>query len=184
MGRRREAWKDLARAGFAASFCLTGGREAMAQATPSASFPATATIVSGCEIDGALAVGSQSVGQIGILAYGTHSALSTETLSANLVQNAGLAMRCTPGVTLTMTISGGLYADATRAMRASGNTARIGYRLYRDAGFTQEMLADQPATMSFGSADPITLPIFGRLTLPGALPAGVYADTVLVTLNW
>jgi len=30
----------------------------------------------------------------------------------------------------------------------------------------------------------VRLPIFGRLTLAGVRPAGVYADTLTVTLSW
>ncbi|HEY0271501.1 MAG TPA: spore coat U domain-containing protein [Sphingomonas sp.] len=168
----------------AAAICCAIGNGAAAGAAPSASFQATATIVSGCEVDGALPGGGQTIGQIGTLDFGVHSALSTDTITASLAQNAGLLLVCTPGVALTMNVDAGLHGGATRAMQAPGNASRLSYHLYRDAAFAQELLANQPIPVSFVSATPIALPIFGRLTLPGNLPPGTYGDTVLVTLNW
>lgn len=119
-----------------------------------------------------------------MLDFGTHPALSTETITASLAQTGGLVLRCTPGVTLTMSIDAGQHGGATRAMQAPGNTSLLSYRLYRDAAFGQEVLVNQMVPVSFSSGAPILLPIFGRLTLPGNLPSGTYGDTVLVTLNW
>lgn len=155
-----------------------------ARAETSASFDLSATIVEGCEVNATLPADGQDVGQIGTIDFGSHSALSTATLTAGLVQNGGLHLSCTPSVSLSMSVNGGLHADGSRNLQRSGNTDRIAYRLYGDAAFTQELLANQPVPISFSDPEAITLPVYGRLTLPGTRPPGVYNDTVMVTLSW
>lgn len=144
----------------------------------------TASVVDGCEINGALPANGQAVGEIGVLDFGSHSALAIETVTASLTSAAGLMLQCTPGVTLTMSTDGGLHDDGTRNLQDTAGTSRLPYRLYQDAGFSQEMLAGQASAVSFTAGEPVALLIYGRLSLTGTLPPGTYDDTVVVTLNW
>lgn len=137
----------------------------------------------GCEINGSPPTAGQNIGQMGSLDFGEHSALETGAVSASLTQNAGLALRCTPSVTLTMTLGAGLHAENSRNLQAPGG-GRIAYDLYNDPGFTQQLGVDQPVPISFADPDVITLPIYGRLALAPGNPPGTYTDTVIVTLAW
>lgn len=171
--------------GRTGSLCLALGlliSEARAETT--ASFQLSATVVEGCEINAALPANGQDIGQIGTIDFGSHSALSTETITAALVRNAGISLSCTPSVSLSMTLDGGLHADAARNLQHVGGPERIAYRLYGDASFTQELTANQPTPISFSNPEAIALPIYGQLTLPGDKPPGVYSDTVMLTLTW
>lgn len=183
MRRQVENWTGLI--GRIGGVCLAPCLQMpVAAADTMATFDLAATIVEGCEINATLPVDGQDVGQIGTLDFGSHSALSTETVTAALVQNAGLTLSCTSSVSLSMSLDGGLHADGSRNLQRSGDTDRIAYRLYGDSSFTQELLADQPVSISFGDPEAITLPVYGRLTLPGNSPPGIYSDTVMVTLSW
>lgn len=165
-----------------AGVALTG-TPALAQ-TFSTTFTADASIVAGCELSTSLVTTTKDVGQFGSLSFGTHSSLSTDTVTASLAQNSGILLHCSSGVTLSMQISAGQHFTATRGLVRPGNPARIPYRLYRDAGFSQELAVNDPVAISFTSGAPVALPILGRLTLTGDVPAGTYQDTVTVTLSW
>lgn len=155
-----------------------------AQAETSASFGVSAQVVSGCEINSVLATNGQSLGQIGTLDFGTHPALETGVVTTSLTPNAGLVLRCTPGVSLQMSSDGGTHNDGVRNLQKTGGAQKQPYRLYRDLARTQEWLAGQAVPVSFTAGADISLPIYAALALGGTLPPGTYTDTVVVTLNW
>lgn len=163
---------------------LAAGPSSISHAATSTSFQASATIVSGCEINGSLPTPGQAIGQIGTLNFGVHSALDTGPVTAALAQNAGLTIACTPAVSLMMSIGGGLHSATTRNLQATGSSARLSYRLYRDPGFSQELLINQAVAVTFADPSHVALPIYGRLTLPGNAVPDTFEDTVVVTLTW
>lgn len=175
--RRRLAW--LAPAGL----CAAAGA---AQAQTSESFQVSATVEAGCSIDG---VGtSGDAGAMGLLDFGQDSALSTATHSASLSAGQTITLRCTPGVDLSMTIDGGANAaGGVRNLQLGPDTAsRLQYRLYADAGFSDEIgiNASRSVAVTVANANDVRLPVFARLVLPGDRAAGAYADTLLVALEW
>jgi spore coat protein U-like protein len=164
--------------------CLATLMPTVSQANTSASFQASANIVSGCEVGGTLVTATTTIGQIGTLNYGTRPTLTNGTVTASMVQNPSLQLICTPDVALTMTVDGGLHSATTRNLQASQTVTRLAYRLYRDVALATELVINQPVSISFTGGTAITLPIFGRVTLPGNSLADTYTDTVVVTLNW
>lgn len=157
---------------------------APAAAETSASFEVRARIVPGCEVNGSGVAAGTSLGQFGTLDFGTHSALSGDVVTAALLSTGGLGLRCTPGVSLTMRIDGGLHADATRNLAPAGGGAELPYRLYADAAYSSEIGINQPRALSFGEHADVALALHARLVLPGNVPADSYADTLTVTLSW
>lgn len=156
---------------------------APAGAQTSASFQVSATVVPGCEINGSPPTPGQSVGQAGVLDFGTHSALETGAVSVSLAQNAGLTFRCTPSVTLTMAVGSGLHAGTSRNVQEPGGR-RIAYSLFRDPAFTQQLAVNEAVPVSFSGSGAIALPVYGRLNLGAGNWPGTYTDTVVVTLTW
>lgn len=152
-------------------------------ATPTASFEVAATIVSGCEINGAAADGGD-LGRYGTVDFGTHSALKAETVTATVTPEASVTLACTPGVSLTVSLDGGLHGDGSRNMKAAGGNALQPYKLFSDAGHTQEYGVGQSHSFEVASSQAIALPIYGRTDLGGQNPPDVYSDTVVVTLSW
>ncbi len=169
-----------------AAACLALGLFAPAAATAqtTASFQVSAAIVPGCEVNGATPAAGASVGQIGTLDFGTHSALATGQVTATMVRSAGFTLACTPSVALAMTLDGGLHAAGGRNLQAQGGPERIAYRLYSDAAFSQELLTGQAVPLAFSTPSSVALPVYARLTLPGNARPAVYSDTVVVTLAW
>jgi spore coat protein U-like protein len=162
----------------------SAGDEARAELT--ASFQVSATLVSGCAVDGLGMAGD--AGTLGQLDFGQAMALATTVHSANLTLSQTIVLRCTPGTALTMTVGAGQhFASGSRHLQLGVSDAdRLQYRLYRDAGFTQEIGVDQAQSISIssGNMNDVQLPLHGRLILPGERVPGTYTDTLLVTLDW
>lgn len=175
-----------AQAAFLALVASGGGLPSPALADTSASFEVAATIVSGCLVDGL--GGSGHAGTIGTLDFGSDFSFSTATHSASLGASQAIRLRCTPGVTLTMSVDGGRHAAlGTRHLQLGTDSgARVAYALCRDAGCGQPIAISGSASVAVTGADSedVRLPLHAALTLPGALPPGVYDDTLTVTLTW
>lgn len=157
---------------------------AMAETT--AEFDVTARIVPGCLVDGI--GGNGHAGAIGMLDFGSDSTFSTATHGAAMTASQAIRLRCTPGVTLTMSVDGGSHADlGSRHLRhETDGAARIAYSVCRDAGCSQPIAIGGSAAVAVTGAnsEDVRLPLYASLTLPGALPPGTYADTLTVTLSW
>lgn len=169
--------------GVAIAVALLWGGSAFAQ-TPSAGFTASATIVTGCELNNVLqAPGVTNIGAFGQLSFGTHSSLTTGDRTAAYVAQANLTFRCSAGVTLSMTLGTGGNFAVSRGMKAGAAPTVVRYRLYSDPGLSQELIS-QTVPVAFTSGSPISLPIYGKATLSGTAPPGAYVDTITVTLVW
>ncbi|MFQ6350506.1 Csu type fimbrial protein [Pseudomonas sp. R11F] len=164
------------RVGWAALLvCLGWGMPVSLLAVTSQSFQVSATITPGC-----LVVGGGT--NYGSLAFGTYSALATSTASVALT--GGVTLQCTPGVALNMSVDGGLYNASGRRMQLNSGTAQVAYQLFRDAAFSQSLGISQSVSVTYSNANNITLPIYGRVQLPGNQPGGTYSDTLQVQLSW
>lgn len=148
------------------------------------SFEVAATISNGCLVEGP---GAGS-GAFGHLDFGTVSAFSSGMRTASLSSNQTITLRCTPQTDLHMSVDAGAHAaSGARYLQRGTDTAnRIGYTLCSDAGCTQAIAVGASIGITVDAANhaDVRLPIFGRLTLAGVRPAGIYADTLTVTLSW
>ncbi|WP_372372737.1 spore coat U domain-containing protein [Vreelandella venusta] len=157
----------------------------LAQASPTATFMVSATITPGCLINNDVPPEGTQVGVLGSLAFGTASALSQEIRNVALLASGSLTLSCTPGITLNMRIDGGLQPDSDRQLKRENGSETLAYQLYQDATSQNAIGIDQPITLdTTTSPNDITLPIWGRLTLPGNRPAGSYRDELVLTLEW
>ena len=163
-----------------------GGLLSSAHAETTAQFDVTARIEPGCLVDGLGSTGH--AGTIGTLDFGRDSSLSTASHSATTTATQAIRLRCTPGVNLMMSIDGGTHAAAglRHLQRGTDPAARITYTLCRDAACSQPIAIGGTAAVAVNAANSldVRLPIHGRLTLPGGLVPGTYADTLTVTLTW
>ncbi|WP_110685159.1 Csu type fimbrial protein [Salinicola aestuarinus] len=149
--------------------------------TPQQRFQVAARVTEGCLVGG----GGGGAAEFGRLDFGTVSALSGAVLTSALVQTASLSLECTPGLSLTMRVDGGLNAEGgTRHLARSGGE-RLAYTLFTDAGLARSLSVDQPVSFALGAASSrVTLPLFARLALPESAAAGTYTDRLTVTLEW
>lgn len=157
-----------------------------AQSAPQASFQIAATISEGCLVNDTLPDAGSDLGTLGRLDFGTASSLSQATHTASLVSFSGVTLSCTPGLALNMRIDGGLHAaGGTRHLAHNASGATLAYTLFTDAGYQQAIGIDVPVGIdTFTEPNDISLPIHGRLTLPGGRPPGGYTDRLTVTLEW
>ena len=150
--------------------CTISGAVSAAQ---TATLQVSAGIVAGCVV-------SSSGGLYGNLNFGTYPSLSTAPVSVGLT--GGVTLQCTPGVTVSMTVDGGLHNASGRRLQIASGTAQIAYQLFQDSAHSQSLGIAQTVNVPYTNANAITLPIFGYLLLPGNQPAGTYSDTLQVQL--
>ncbi|MFK3773700.1 spore coat U domain-containing protein [Pseudomonas sp. NPDC089406] len=147
------------------------------QAVTTSTFQVSATIAAGCLVVG-------GVTAYGVLDFGTRSALATGLVGTSL-GGTTVTFQCTPGVGLSMSLDGGQNsASGTRNLKRSGGTQLLAYQLYSDAAYSQVLGIGSSVTVSYSDPTAIKLPVYGRTTLPGNLPAGTYTDVVQVTVTW
>jgi len=144
-------------------------------AVTSQTFQVSATIAAGCLVVG-------GVSNYGSLVFGSYSSLSTSTVSVAL--SGSVTLQCTPGVTLNMSVDGGLHNNSGRHMQLNSGSAQVAYQLFRDAGLSQSLGISQSVSVAYSNANNITLPIYGRVQLPGNQPGGTYSDVLQVQLSW
>lgn len=145
---------------------------------PTQTFQVSASIVAGCVISGT------NTGVFGTLNFGSHSGVESGGASASFVQSTTLNLACTPGTTLSMSINGGSNYTTSRNLKLANFSNTVPYTLYTNASHTTAIPVNQPVALSYSNSNNITLPIYGLLQLPGATRAGVYTDTLTVTLSW
>lgn len=153
------------------------------RAEMSAEFQVSAQIESGCLINDS-DPGNTDIGMLGTLDFGQHSTLSTATVQAGLIRNAGIVLSCTPGTTLVMQVDGGEHFNGTRRMRRDAS-ALLPYRIFRQPDCVDEIpVGSDVAIDTTTSPDDIVIPIHGCVVLPGVAADGTYQDTLVVTLAW
>lgn len=145
-----------------------------------AGFRVSASVTRGCLVNQAAAGNGDDFGR---LDFGRHATGTSGRVSARLLPNDAITLDCTPGVDLRMTVDGGRHFDGGRRHLGSGQ-ARLAYRLYRDAGFSQEIPVGTSVPVDHSAAGAIRLPINAILHLSGSQAAGRYQDVLTVTLSW
>lgn len=151
--------------------CMPVAGAALAQ-TATGDLSVQITITGGCVLD-----------TVTNINFGTHSILNDK------IEGSGsISVLCTTGEPYFITLGAGIAPGATvndrRMTSQSGDT--IQYQLYQDAprtkiwGVTQNVNA--VAGTGTGSAE--TIPIYGLVPSQTTPRAGVYTDTVTVTLNY
>ncbi|KRC29276.1 hypothetical protein ASE28_20450 [Acidovorax sp. Root219] len=158
---------------------------AMAATAPtSPSFAVNASVVSGCIVSGN---SSQVTGvPFGSVNFGTHSAVSTGTVTAMASNDMGMQAQlvCTAGTAAQVSVNGGLNLQGAQRRLSNGAGQFIPYTLSLVAGTVTALAPNVAVGITMGTT-PTALPIRGNLVLPGsAAMAGTYVDTVQVTVTW
>lgn len=144
-------------------------------------------ISAACQISNTPA-GEPVGGGLGVLDFGSQGPSWNQPISANLDESAGsgtLQVSCNPSVrAFTVSINGGSNnVDGVR--RLSNGSELIPYELSADPKGTARYDIGQQRNFSISSAAKIPIPIYGAVVAhPKALPAGIYRDTLMVTLDW
>ncbi|WPB56885.1 spore coat protein U domain-containing protein [Xylophilus sp. GOD-11R] len=157
---------------------------------PAATIPTSPTFSVGATVqNGCLVVGNpgQTTGLVfGQIGFGAFSALSAGLQTAALGPSGGsqALLQCTAGTTVQLSIDGGLHAVGLQRRLANGNGFFVPYALTLTNIGNLPVLPNVPVGIALG-ATPQALPLQGTVLLPGlGLAAGIYTDTVQVTVSW
>ncbi|SDS98311.1 Spore coat protein U (SCPU) domain-containing protein [Pseudomonas asplenii] len=136
-----------------------------------------------CEVSSAGAAMSGSLGQ---LHFGNQGPTWTGPINAN-IQNSGSTVHVTCNASVngfTVTIDGGVNGDGSTRRLSNGNRS-IAYRLTVDAEGKDSYGVGEQRNFAVSSDIRNPIPVFGVVVAnTNALPAGVYRDTLTVTLDW
>ncbi|MCO7569324.1 spore coat U domain-containing protein [Pseudomonas chlororaphis] len=158
------------------------------QAAISGQIQARLVILASCQVSSA---GSDPaagpVSDLGLLDFGRQGPTWVNPIKASLADSAAgrLQVACNPSVTgFTVTINGGLNGDGT-TRRLSNGRQTIPYRLFVDASGSNSYSIGQQRNFAVSSGRRIPIPVFGSVVAnTRAVPAGVYTDTLTITLDW
>ncbi|WCM54105.1 spore coat U domain-containing protein [Pseudomonas sp. WJP1] len=158
----------------------------VAQAAVSGQIQARLTLIAGCEVtNGGNSDGP--AGDFGTLDFGQQGPTWSTPIKASISDEASgkLNVACNPSVTgFTVTIDGGTHGDGT-TRRLSNGRQTIAYQLFLDASGNRSYSIGQQHNFAVTSGAQIPIPVFGSVVAnTRALPAGVYSDTLTVTLDW
>jgi len=158
----------------------------VAPAAVSGQIVARLTLIAGCEVTNASSPASP-VGGLGSLDFGQQGPTWDAPIKASLSEagSGQLNVACNPSVTgFTVTIDGGTHGDGT-TRRLSNGRQTLPYQLFLDASGSQSYSIGQQHNFAVTSGAQIPIPVFGSVVAnTRAVPAGVYTDTLTVTLDW
>lgn len=197
MGTREpQRWIDRRLAGLALAACLVTGPATAG--SMGGTLQSQMQLTAGCMVAGS-AANSAGV-DFGTLDFGTRPGTFMGIVTATPSGGGGVSgptqLVCSPEVLgISIQVGPGSYAGqgagigtGSRAMRNGSTAAYIPYELYRDAGRTQPYPAGSAITGIHVPANgaAFALPIHGQVNKsnPTALPAGMYTDTLQVTVAY
>ncbi|WP_347901093.1 spore coat U domain-containing protein [Pseudomonas purpurea] len=159
-----------------------------AYAVISGQIHARLVIIAGCEVrKGDGADPDSPARDVGRLDFGEQGPTWLHPLNANLSSagNGKLEVACNTSVTgFTVAIDGGANGDGT-TRRLSNGRQTIPYRLFLDAAGSDSYSIGQTRNFAVTSGAQVPIPVFGSVVAnTHAIPAGIYTDTLTVTLNW
>ncbi|ODS52699.1 MAG: hypothetical protein ABS36_16815 [Acidobacteria bacterium SCN 69-37] len=148
------------------------------------SFAVSAELVAGCVVGGTHQTSSLA---FGTLDFGVQSATDATPAHATAagVPFGGLDLQCTPGLALTVAVDAGRHASSGTRRLSTVNGDTVPYVLYADAGRQQPISIDGRVDVTIPAGGVLDLPIHAVAYPAGAgQPAGVYGDTLAVTVSW
>ncbi|AMY04315.1 spore coat U domain-containing protein [Mesorhizobium sp. M7A.F.Ca.CA.001.09.2.1] len=113
---------------------------------------------------------------------------SKGVIDANADQTSTIGVQCTSGQTYNVGLSAGAGAGATVAVRkmTGPGAATVNYMLYRDTGRTQPwgITVGTDTVAGTGNGNVQNLTVYGRVPPQTTPAAGVYTDTVAITVTY
>lgn len=153
----------------------------------SQSFELRAQVVPGC----LLGTGSSDVTSFGSISFGQISTLNSNLDVVSTPGSGSIIVQCSPGTNFTLALNAGNHASSVGSGRfMAKDSERLRYQLYQDAGYSVVWGNGSNGGASISTTFPasgnsLTYPVYARLFSVSPMPsAGVYTDTVTVTLSY
>ena len=171
--------------GLLSAIVLT--QPASAAGTLSGQISVQVTLGSGCSVSN---VRNGENNRWGTINFGSYGDLAN-SIDASVTGSGGgnaLTVTCTEDLDSTLTLDGGQYGDAAlRYMKNATGNQQIAYRLYADAGRSQEILPGGTIAI-VGTGNPQAIPVFARIRPEAqrvnSQTAYGYDDLVTATFTW
>jgi spore coat protein U-like protein len=152
-----------------AAAVMASSAPVLASSTATGALINTATVLSACAV-----VGST-------IAFGNYT-------STQIDQTGNIAVVCTNGTSYTIGLDAGAGTGATTSVRKLSGTlgGTLNYALYRDSGRTNNWGSTIGTDTQAGTGNGLiqNLTVYGRIASAQTPLAGVYTDTVTVTLTY
>ena len=165
---------------YATSVQISYTSASSAQALPSCSglsgttvtdqISAPATVKNGCELV-----------NVDDMAFGNKSPVQGSQLQADAT--ASIAIQCPTGTSYALSIGEGLHPDGSQRQLCN-NGECLRYALYQDAAHTAIWSPDSPQKQYASGGQPQQVVVYGHVPAQQWPSAGVYTDTVVVTLSY
>ncbi|ROL65995.1 spore coat protein [Pseudomonas chlororaphis] len=158
-----------------------------AQAAVDGQIQARLVITASCQVTSGDNASGSPITDLGMLNFGQQGPTWVNPINANLSSGSEsqVQVACNSSVTgFTVTINGGLNGDGT-TRRLSNGRQTIPYHLFVDASGSDSYSIGQQRNFAVSSGRRIPIPVFGSVVAnTRAIPAGVYTDTLTITLDW
>lgn len=159
--------------GFAVCAYAAGVTAVYAQ-TPTASLGVRAYVPPAC---------ATSTLDYGVLDFGSHGSLNN-LIYATSAEGAGtIRVTCVEGLSYSIELDAGLYADGEQRYMRSAPAQRVRYQLFSNPQLTDAWQPNVPLYL-VGTGLAQQIPLYGRVPEQATPLAGVYRDTISVTVKW
>ena len=167
----------------ASALWVTGAQAAMLNGQ----IQARLVIMASCQVSsGAGAADENRLDHLGTLSFGSRGPTWDTPVEALLEGNeSNLKVICNPAVRgFSVSIDGGNHGNGTTRQLSNGRKM-IPYRLYLDAAGSNSYSIGQQHNFVVAGGGQVPIPVYGMvMSNSNALRAGVYRDTLRVTLDW
>lgn len=112
---------------------------------------------------------------------------STGILGANVDATGGVTITCTPGTPYTVSLNNGANGSAPAARKMKKGAETVTYGLYKDNARSQvwgDAATPGSTVAGTGSGAAQNLTVYGRVPAQTTPSAGLYTDTVVVTVTY
>ncbi|MGH1592930.1 Csu type fimbrial protein [Yersinia proxima] len=134
------------------------------------------TCIAGTAVSGATSFGTLNFGSVTVL---------NRPIAVTGQANAGaISVQCSKNTSFTVLLSAGQSSNVNGRYLSGGPTSQhVNYNLYTDSAHSH--IWDNTVGVSqVASGQPVILPVYGLIPIQSTPTAGVYTDTIQVTVNW
>ncbi|WP_145512189.1 Csu type fimbrial protein [Yersinia kristensenii] len=134
------------------------------------------TCMAGTSVSGATSFGT--------LNFGSTTVLNTPIAVTGQANTGAISVQCSKNTSFTVLLSPGQSGSVSSRYLAGGPTSqRVNYNLYTDAAHSH--IWDNTVGVSqVATGQPVALPVYGLIPIQSTPAAGIYIDTIQVTVNW
>ncbi|CNI30571.1 sigma-fimbriae subunit [Yersinia thracica] len=148
--------------------------------TKTANITVNATLLPTC-IAGTTVGGTTS---FGTLNFGSTTVLNTPIAVTGQANTGAISVQCSKNTSFSVLLGPGQSGSVNSRYLTGGPTGQhVNYNLYTNSAHSQ--IWDNTLGVSqVATGQPVILPVYGLIPIQSTPAAGIYTDTIQVTVNW